>query len=133
MAASNINDLLQIWAATLPADQDPPFVNKQDLYNTIDAIEVGDIPWTSFSLSFNGEAGDRVPSWKHASYDVWYRDPRLVMHQQIGNRDFVEEMDFSAKEVRDEQGTRLHTDFMSGDFAWRQSVRLFNKSHRFLF
>jgi hypothetical protein len=132
MAASNINDLFQIWAATLPADQNPPFINKQDLYNTINAIEVGDVPWTSFSLSFNGKAGDRVPSWKHASYDVWYQDPCLVMHQQIGNRDFVEEMDFAAKEVQDEQGTRLHTDFMSGDFAWRQLVPLFNKSHIFL-
>jgi hypothetical protein len=38
MSAGNIGQLLQIWAATLPADQDPPFINKRDLLETIDSI-----------------------------------------------------------------------------------------------
>lgn len=124
---SNINELLQIWAATLPDDQDPPFVNKQQLYDTIDAIEVGDAPWNSFSVSFDGEIpeGDKTP-WKHAQYDVWYRDPRLVLHNQLANPDFATEIDIAAKEVTDEHDTRRYTDFMSGDWAWRQSVRAHN-------
>ncbi|KAF8970181.1 hypothetical protein BDZ97DRAFT_1754180 [Flammula alnicola] len=122
MSASNINELLQIWAATLPEDQDPPFINKQDLYDTIDVIEVGDAPWNSFSVSFNGEVaeGDKTP-WKHAKYDVWYRDPRLVLQNQLANPDFATEMDFAPKEVCDENDTRHFTDFMSGDWAWRQA------------
>lgn len=124
MSASSINQLLQIWAATLPENQDPPFLNKQDLYNTIDAIKVGDAPWNSFSVSFNGEIveGDKTP-WKHAQYDVWYRDPRVVLHNQLGNTDFATEIDFAPKEVCDENDTRRYTDFMSGDFVWRQAVR----------
>ncbi|KAF9546120.1 hypothetical protein CPC08DRAFT_769725 [Agrocybe pediades] len=30
VAADTINELLNIWAATLPDDQDPPFKNKDD-------------------------------------------------------------------------------------------------------
>ena len=126
MSASSINDLLQIWAATLPEDQDPPFINQKNLYDVIDAIEVGDTPWNSFSVSFNGEIpeGDKTP-WKHAQYDVWYRDPRLILHNQLANTDFATEIDFAAKEVTDESDTQRYTDFMSGNWAWRHSVRLY--------
>ena len=125
MSASSINELLEIWAATLPENQDPPFLNHRHLYDTIDAIEVGDAPWNSFSVSFNGEIpeGDRTP-WKHAQYDVWFRDPHLVLKNQLANTDFATELDFAAKEVTDENDTRRYTDFMSGNWAWRHSVCL---------
>jgi len=93
MSASNINELLQIWASTLPDDEDPPFVNKQHLYDTIDKIELGDAPWRSFSVSFDGEVaeGDATP-WKQATYDVWYRDPHVVLKNQLKNPDFANEI-----------------------------------------
>ncbi|KAF8900112.1 hypothetical protein CPB84DRAFT_1815450 [Gymnopilus junonius] len=126
MSATNINDLLQVWAATLSEDQDPPFVNKEDLYETINLVEVGEVPWQSFSVSYQGAglSDPNSPSWKHAAYDVWFRDPRLVIKQQLGNRDFANEMDFAPKLVRDEHGTRRYTDFMSGNFAWRQADKI---------
>lgn len=124
MSANNINDLLELWTATLPCDQDPPFANKQGLYDTIDNIGLGDAPWKSFSVSFNGELHEAdTTSWKHAKYDVWYRDPCTVLHNQLENRNFASEMDFAPKEVRDEDGKRRYSDFMSGDWAWRQAVR----------
>ena len=123
MSGSNIDDLLQIWASTLPCDQDPPFNGKQDLYDTLDAITEGDAPWQGFSVSFNGEIpeGDNT-TWKHVKYDVHFRDPRIVLHNQLGNPDFTNEIDFAAKEVHDENNKRRYKDFMSGDWAWRQSV-----------
>ena len=123
MSASNIDDLLQIWASTLPSDRDPPFNNKQDMYNTLDAINEGDAPWQSFSVSFSGEIpeGDTT-SWMHAKYDVHFRDPHIVLHNQLGNPDFTNEIDFAAKEVHDENNKCHYQDFMSGDWAWRQSV-----------
>jgi hypothetical protein len=124
MSAGNINELLQIWASTLPDDQDPPFINKRHLYDTVDQIELGDAPWHSFSVSFNGEVpeGDTTP-WKHATYDVWYRDPHVVLKNQLKNADFANEIDVAPKEVRDENGKRQYCDFMSGEWVWRQAVR----------
>lgn len=126
MSAANINNLLQIWAATLPSDQDPPFINKDDLYSTIDAVQIGDAPWSTFSLSYNGNIseGDKTP-WKGSAYEVWYRDPRTILHNQLKNRDFASEIDFAPKEVYDEKGIRLFTDFMSGNWAWRTAVNGF--------
>jgi hypothetical protein len=123
MSAGNINALLQIWATTLPPDQDPPFINKQNLYETIDSIELGDAPWHSFSVLFNEELeeGDTTP-WKHATYEVWYRDPEVILKNQLRSTDFANETDFAAKQVWDKNGKRQYGDFMSGDWAWRQFV-----------
>lgn len=102
MSASSINELLQIWATILPEDQDLPFINQKHLYDKIDAIEVGEVPWNSFSVSFSGKIseGDKTP-WKHPQYDVWYCDPHLVLHNQVANTDFATEIDLAAKEVTD--------------------------------
>jgi hypothetical protein len=115
---------MQVWAASLRQDGDPPFANKEDLYNTIDMTLLGDIPWDSFTVSFNGELdGGEVPPWKVKSYDVWYRDPRAVLKGQLSNPDFAKEMDFAPKEVHDAvTGSRRYQNFMSGRWAWRQAV-----------
>lgn len=124
MSGRKIDELLQIWAASLSDGQDPPFSCKQDLYDTIDAIQEGDAPWQSFKVSWNGELDDADETpWKRAEYDVWFRDPLTVLRNQLKNPDFAKEMDYAPKEVRDEQDRRRYTDFMSGDWAWRQAVR----------
>ena len=124
MPAGNINELMELWAENIGPDRNPPFADKQDLYDTIDSIDLGDVPWQSFSVSFNGEIreGDTTP-WKHASYEVWFWDPQAILHNQLGNHNFACEMDFAPKEVHDEKGNRWYMDFMSGNWAWRQAVR----------
>lgn len=109
MSAGNINDLLQIWASSLPDDQDPPFPGKQGMYETIDTIKEADVPWESFSVSFNGNVaeGDTTP-WKHVTYEVWFRDPPLLPHAQLSNPDYALEMDFAPKEIRNEKDSRRY-------------------------
>lgn len=114
---------MEIWAETLDEDTDPPFLNKQHLYDTIDAIKLGDAPWQSFTISYDGEsAPSDTTSWKHEEYEVFFRDPRAVLLNQLSNPDFSTEMDFSAKRVMDDLGNRRYSDLMSGNWAWRQSV-----------
>lgn len=125
MSAGNINSLLDIWASSLPPDTDPPFADHEDLYNVIDATEVGDAPWKSFTMQYNGELGegDDIPSWKTKKYEVWYRDPGTVLRNQLGNPDFKGEMDFAPKRVFNLDGDkREYCDFMSGNWAWKQAV-----------
>jgi hypothetical protein len=129
MSSTNINDLLQIWASSLPEDQDPPFVSKNDLYDTIDNLDFGDAPWRCFTVKFNGEIieGDTI-SWKHKSFEIWYRNPRIVLHNHLGNREYANEMDFAPKDVRDGNDKRRFSDFMSGNWSWRQAVCPLNSS-----
>ena len=130
MPRGQIDDLLQYWAKTLPPDCDPPFMSADNLYETIDSLEPGDISWQSFSVSYQAKEGetqeamDDMP-WKFKTYDVWYRDPREILKCQLSNQDFTQEMDFAAKQVLDSKtGIRRFQDFMSGEWAWEQSVCL---------
>ncbi|KAG2113347.1 hypothetical protein BD769DRAFT_1630072 [Suillus cothurnatus] len=51
MSAKQIDTLLNLWAATLIKHNNaPPFANHKDMYATIDAIPLGDVPWKMFSM-----------------------------------------------------------------------------------
>ena len=122
MSGAKLDKHLQNLAALYP-DQGPPFADHKEMYSVIDAIKEGDIPWQSFSVTYDGELPDgNVPPWMTASYEVWYRDPLRTMEQQIGNPDFAGEFDYSPKQIFDKDGKRQYTDLMSGNWAWKQAV-----------
>ncbi|KAI0309673.1 hypothetical protein OF83DRAFT_1088904, partial [Amylostereum chailletii] len=49
MSGANIDTLMALWAATLPEGMEPPFASNKDLLETIDASQLGDVAWQSFS------------------------------------------------------------------------------------
>ncbi|KAF8808780.1 hypothetical protein BYT27DRAFT_7255242 [Phlegmacium glaucopus] len=51
MPGSQINELLDIWAAKSDV---PPFADHKDLYHTINSMIVGDAPWSSFLVIYSG-------------------------------------------------------------------------------
>ncbi|KAJ6596700.1 hypothetical protein B0H10DRAFT_1959968 [Mycena sp. CBHHK59/15] len=53
MSAGTIDELMQNWAARPESAGDPPFADHEDLYNTIDATEIGHVPWESFAVKYN--------------------------------------------------------------------------------
>ncbi|KAF7378018.1 hypothetical protein MSAN_00225700 [Mycena sanguinolenta] len=120
MSAGAIDELMQNWSSRQDASS-PPFADHEDLYNCIDAIETGHVPWESFTVRYNQPIapGDVTP-WKTQEYVVHFRDPRKVLQQQLANSDFKSEMDFSPKQVFVD-GRREYEDFMSGNWAWQQA------------
>src|ERR1700736_151401 len=54
MSAGNIDQLMTNWAAH-GAEQgaEPPFLNHEDLYDTIDATDIGHVPWQLSVMSYN--------------------------------------------------------------------------------
>lgn len=124
MSGGRLNELMQLWAATLPPGYDPPFAGSSDLYNAIDSVGVGEVPWQCFVVSYTGpRPAVNVPSWMDAEYEVWYRCPREILRNQIENPDFANEMDYTPKREYNAQNRRQYRDFMSGNWAWRQAVR----------
>jgi len=124
MSAGKINKLSQILAAMYP-DNLPTFSDYKDLYNTIDATEVGEVAWESFTVTYNGALPEAdVPSWMTAEYEVWHRNVLQVCKNQIGNPDFSSGQDYAAKQVF-KGGKQQYCDVMSGDFTWEQSVGFF--------
>jgi hypothetical protein len=131
MSAGDINSILNLWAASLAIHNDtPPFSTAADMYDTIDATPLGDIPWKSFTLLYNGAepAGD-IPSWMQAEYDVCFRDPRTLVHNLLSNPDFKADFDYAPFQERTEDGAHRFQDFMSGNWAWGQAVSPTHISH----
>ncbi|KAJ2912313.1 hypothetical protein MD484_g8095, partial [Candolleomyces efflorescens] len=141
MSAGDVNYLMTLWDAyqkrrlnkigDLDFDDDstprPPFADSRSLFDTIDSIPFGDIPWEGFKVKYDGEIPDNAPSWMAGEYDVWYRNPLDVMEAQLGNPEFAQYIDYSPKEVRDvKTGRRQYMDLMSGDWAWEQANELAN-------
>ena len=124
MSASDIDTLLNLWGASAATSGGTaPFQNHKDLYSTIDATPLGDVPWQSFSLHFNGNLPEgEAPSWMDASYDVWFRDPRELIHNIIANPDFENGFDYAPYQERDAEGSRRYHNFMSANWSWKQAV-----------
>ncbi|KAH9008916.1 hypothetical protein EDB83DRAFT_2531421 [Lactarius deliciosus] len=64
---------------------------------------------------------DFVPSWMEGDYDVWFRDPRILVHNLLSNLDFKKGIDLAPFQERLSSGVRRFQNFMSGIWAWRQT------------
>ena len=55
MSAGNINFVTGLWAASLaPHNDSLLFKNAKDMYDTIDATPLGNVPWQSFTMNYKG-------------------------------------------------------------------------------
>ncbi|EIW78271.1 hypothetical protein CONPUDRAFT_38191, partial [Coniophora puteana RWD-64-598 SS2] len=121
--AGEIDTIMDLWAATLRKHNDiPPFADHEDMYSTIDTIQAGDIPWQSFAMSYKGAKPTRnIPPWMEDTYDVWFRDPHVVVKNMLANPDLQGGMDYSPYRDFDISGTRQWEHMFSGDWAWDQA------------
>lgn len=125
LSRKKTDHLLELWAATLNHQGIPsPIQDHRDLLRQIDLIPLGNVAWESFHIQYDGplpETG-QPPEWMVTEYDVWFRDPREVIKGILANPEFDGHMDYSAYR-ESENSRRRYSNMMSGDWAWRQSVR----------
>jgi hypothetical protein len=126
MSAGHIDTLLNLWAASLlKHDDEPPFSNHSELYDTIDSTPLGDVPWETFSLKYSGVLPDgEIPAWMTSEYDIWFRDPHTIVRNLLSNPEFDGEFDYAPYQEYDTSGNHRFQDFMSGNWAWKQAVRV---------
>jgi hypothetical protein len=124
ISAKNLDFLCDLMATTLTKHHDvPPFTDHKDLHNVIDATQLGDVPWQSFSVQYTGERPEVVPPWMDDEFEVWYRDPRAMAHNILANPTFKDEIDYTPFREYDAVEDTCHwKDFISGDWAWQQAV-----------
>ena len=124
MSAGDIDELMDIWANSKAVDDEiSPFSSHEHMYATIDEIKHGDVPWKSFTISYAGHLGPDSPSWQLQDYQVWYRDPDIVIKNMLDNPDFDGEFDYPPYVEVDKSGQRRWNELMSGNFPWRHAVR----------
>ena len=138
MSSSNITELLEYWSLSAAKDDtSAPYDSCRTLYTTIDAIQYGDAPWQCMSAFGAPLASDddfeHAASWKTQEYNIWYRDPDVVIRNLLDNPDFASQFDTTPYIATDAQGRQRWKDVMSGHFAWRRSVCSFVLSLPVLF
>ena len=58
-----------------------------------------------------------VPEWMTTNFQLWYRNPRKVIHNILTNPALADSIDYIPyREL--ENGKRCYCDFMSGNWAW---------------
>ena len=127
MLAGNIDQLMKIWAADgAKCGEVPPFLDHKDLYRTIDATPLVDIPWQFFVTSYEGKIPQEgeVPSWMTAKDTIWFHNPRLLVHNILSNPDFKDAFDTSAYQEYDTDGNHRYCNFMLGNWSWCHSIGL---------
>ncbi|KAK7677154.1 hypothetical protein QCA50_019863 [Cerrena zonata] len=123
MSAGDIDTLMMLWSSSLlESNHSPPFANTSDLHNVIDATTLGDAPWNSFSVCYNGAIpSQNPPPWMTVDYEVFYRDPHVIIQNLFSNPDLDGEMDYVPYREFSVGGDRRYKDFMSGNWSWRHA------------
>ena len=108
----------------IPHGVPPPMTDYRDLLQQVDSIPLGDVPWESFSLSYDNPPPKSAcpPEWKTTEFEVWFRNPREVIKGILSNPEFDGHIDYSAYQEF-EGSQHRYCDMMSGDWSWQQSVR----------
>lgn len=139
MSEGDTDFLLTLMNGLLVAHGDTaPFQNHTDMHSKIDATTLGEAPWESFSLNYNGPlpegiSADEIPSWMTEDYEVWYRDPVTLVENLLANPDFKDGFDYVPYQEHTPDGSHRFHDFMSGNWAWRQAVCTNNPSSKLSF
>jgi hypothetical protein len=128
MSEGHSNRLAQIWkkSASLHGGG-PPFSNHKELLKSIDSTPLGGVPWQAFEVGYGGPLPEprgeaSTPEWMLDTHTVYFRDPRLVVHEMLSNSDFNGSFDYTPSQVFDSQGYRQYEHLMTGTWAWDQAV-----------
>jgi len=76
-----------------------------------------------YAARYNGLHPENTPTpeWMATEYQLWYCDPRKVIHGILKNPELINSIDYVP--YRDfVNGKQRYCDFMSGDWAWDQCV-----------
>ncbi|KAJ6472154.1 hypothetical protein C8R47DRAFT_1296895 [Mycena vitilis] len=79
------------------------------------------MPWRIYKITYTGPRPPVPPKWMTETYELCTRDSRLVLQQQLATPDFKDKIDYSPYRQFDGNGKRVWSNFMSGDWAWRQA------------
>ncbi|KAJ7603070.1 hypothetical protein FB45DRAFT_882434 [Roridomyces roridus] len=125
MSSKNIDTLLEMWALSMAKHNDlGPYQDFKDIYQTIDSTVVGDAPWKCFETE-PVDSGPNASTWARQRYEVFYRDPDVVIANMLDNPDFDGAFDTTPYVHLDSNDNRRWSDFMSANFAWRHADKIY--------
>jgi hypothetical protein len=117
---------LELWRAALRKGgcrDELPWCSADEMYATIDSIQDGSTPWSTFILRYNGQKPDRnIPLWMEEEYELNTRDALEIVCSQISRSEFDGEFDYRPFKEFNPSNERVWSNLMSGEFAFNEAV-----------
>jgi hypothetical protein len=122
--ASLIDKALDHWArCVLPFGGVAPWKNSSELYATIDAINLGNLPWKTYKVQYQGPFPPSIPpKWMTQTYELCTCDSCQVLHHQLGTTAFKDNINLSPYRQFDNTYQQTWSNLMSADWTWAQAV-----------
>ena len=127
---SAINKGLDLWLASkldaVKSDtcEPLPWGNAEAMYSTVDKIQEGVAPFQTVYFQYKGPLPPNPPTWMTTKFELCVRDARQVLREQLRNKAFDGQFNPAPYQQYDSQSQRVFSNLMSGDWAWREAVRL---------
>ena len=120
-----IDEALQLWAAQSAKNgyNDVPWRSSGDMYKTIDQIQQGANPWKRIPFRYQGPVTEDSPKWMTQDFVLVTCDIRHLLHKQIACPDFHGHWDYIPFIEFKDNGDRVWTTLMSGDWAAKEAMR----------
>ncbi|KAJ3999966.1 hypothetical protein F5050DRAFT_1563996 [Lentinula boryana] len=129
MSQPNIDELMDLWYLDIKTrfkGESAPFTNHQELLEMIDSVQDGSAPWQCLETEIDKNITPDAPEWQKTSYQVWYRNPDIVISNILSNPQFSSTFDYASYIHIGKDGKRRWSDMMSGNFAYGQSTKIYN-------
>jgi hypothetical protein len=132
---SDILEGLDLWRAAIikhssenESNDGVPWRTADELYQTIDSIQVGSAPFKSTTLYYDGPKPPTPPRWMEEGYELNLRDILLVSEQMLATSEFEGRIELVPYAEFDSNGDRVYSNLNSGLWANRQAVSIQNDS-----
>ncbi len=129
MSAANVDALMELWTLSLAGSEGTgmaPFTSHSHLHAKIDESHLGDVPWQCLATTPSQAEGvgnsAQVPLWMRTSYQIWYRNPNVVVANMLANVDFAGQFDWRPYVETNAAGARRWNNVLSANLAWRHCV-----------
>lgn len=100
-----------------------PWSSVEELYNTIDNIQVGAAPFETVEFKYNGPLPSTPPAWMTQTYKLSVRDSRTVLHHQLATSAFATQFNMRPyQQFQVSSRDRVWSNLLSGDWAWDEAV-----------
>ena len=124
----DLNKLLRIHAAKNILDghgEDGSIFNDQEeMLKTIDASPYGESTWRAFKVRYTGPVTPNSPSWMRKTFIIYIRDTLEVVENLVASEDFKGKFDTTPYQEYLNDNCRVFSNLMSGQWAYKQAVRL---------
>jgi hypothetical protein len=123
--ATEIAEGLNLWSATAfkhSTSTGAPWKTAKDMYETIDAIQIGSLPFKTHHLFYKGPKLSTPLHWMEEAYKLDAHNVLAVVRDQLAMSNFKDQFDYVLYQEFNNKGEHIWSNLISAQWAFKQAV-----------